>query len=225
MQIPREWQGCVWDAVTGSRTEVPSQQALGQTLLNFQLPPCGSLFVVFRGNPKTVPVIGEPAEIAMLVGPWNVRFDKKWGGPEKPMVFENLVDWTARSEPGIRHYSGTAVYENDWKWDGRGGNAGWSIDLGDVRELAEVKLNGKSLGIVWAPPFRVSIPDDLLRPGTNRFVVEVVNFWPNRIIGDATQPQQKRFTRTNIKKLTSDTKLMPSGLLGPVRLMRVPQSQ
>jgi hypothetical protein len=53
----------------------------------------------------------------------------------------------------------------------------------------------------------------------NTLEVEVVNFWPNRIIGDQSLPQEQRFTRTNIRKLTKETPLMESGLLGPVRLM------
>jgi hypothetical protein len=83
-----------------------------------------------------------------------------------------------------------------------------------------VKLNGKSLGVLWAPPFRLPIPEGALRKGANTLEIEVVNFWPNRIIGDAGLPADKRLTRTNIRKLTRETKLMPSGLLGPVRVMQ-----
>jgi len=86
-----------------------------------------------------------------------------------------------------------------------------------VRELAEVKLNHKSLGISWCPPFRVDITD-AVKPADNLLEIEVVNFWPNRIIGDQSLPESKRLTRTNVRKLTAKTPLMPSGLLGPVRL-------
>jgi len=92
------------------------------------------------------------------------------------------------------------------------------LDLGQVRELAEVRLNGRRLGVVWAPPFRVGITD-ALRPAGNVLEVEVVNFWPNRIIGDQSLPAERRFTRTNIRKLTKDTPLVPSGLLGPVTIL------
>ena len=92
------------------------------------------------------------------------------------------------------------------------------LDLGSVRELAEVKLNGKSAGVVWAPPFRVDVTG-VIKSGSNELEVDVVNFWPNRIIGDASLSPEKRFTRTNIRKLTKDTALMPSGLFGPVRIM------
>jgi hypothetical protein len=93
------------------------------------------------------------------------------------------------------------------------------LDLGNLRELAEVRLNGKSCGITWTPPFRVDVTDAIKR-GTNKLEVEVVNFWPNRIIGDAHLPPEQRRTKTNIRKLTRDTKLMESGLFGPVVLLQ-----
>jgi hypothetical protein len=89
--------------------------------------------------------------------------------------------------------------------------------LGDVHELAEVKVNGKSCGTVWCPPFRADVTD-AVTPGENKLQIEVVNFWPNRVIGDASLPQEQRLTRTNIRKLTAATPLEPAGLLGPVQL-------
>ncbi len=88
-----------------------------------------------------------------------------------------------------------------------------------VRELAEVRLNGRSLGIVWTPSFRAEITD-ALRFGANALEVDLVNFAPNRIIGDAALPSAQRLTRTNIRKLIKDAALRPSGLLGPVRVLR-----
>jgi hypothetical protein len=134
--------------------------------------------------------------------------------------FADLTDWTARPEPGVRFYSGTAIYQKNWTWNGGTPDSGLSIDLGEVRELAEVKLNGRSLGIVWSPPFRVAIPPGVLKKGDNNIQIEVVNFWPNRIIGDAGLPESKRLTRTNVRQLTAKTKLVRSGLLGPVKILR-----
>ena len=135
--------------------------------------------------------------------------------------FDSLTDWTQRNEPGIRFYSGTATYSKTFQLPDSANRAGGSelfLDLGEVCELAEVKLNGKSLGVVWTPPFRVKI-GDAVKAGDNRLEVEVVNFWPNRIIGDAALPEAQRRTRTNVRKLTAESRLMKSGLLGPVRLM------
>ena len=80
-----------------------------------------------------------------------------------------------------------------------------------------MKLNGKNLGVVWCPPWRVDISDAVMEKD-NRLEIEVVNFWPNRIIGDAALPPEKRLTRTNIRAFKADSPLMPSGLLGPIRL-------
>jgi hypothetical protein len=128
-----------------------------------------------------------------------------------------LASWTTRSEPGIKFYSGTATYRKTFELPSAAKGQSLWLDLGTVRELAEVKVNGQSCGVVWAPPFRVEI-SRALKPGANQLDIEVVNFWPNRIIGDQSLPEAQRFTRTNIRKLTADTPLITSGLLGPVRL-------
>jgi len=147
-----------------------------------------------------------------------VHFDPKWGGPES-VPFNELVSWTKRPEPGIKYYSGTASYEKIFTLTAPGRtNSKLYLDLGEVHELAEVKVNGKSCGIVWCPPWRVDVTD-AVKPGENELEIQVVNFWPNRIIGDASLPEAQRLTRTNIRKLTANTPLEEAGLLGPVRLL------
>ena len=130
--------------------------------------------------------------------------------------------WTTRPEPGIKYYSGTATYEKTFDFSisalRKRLTRAILLDLGDVRELAEVKVNGKSCGIVWTPPFRVDITG-AVKPGENKLEIEVVNFWPNRIIGDANLPPDQRLTKTNIRNLKANTALMESGLLGPVRIL------
>jgi hypothetical protein len=158
-----------------------------------------------------------------ITGAWTVHFDTNWGGPASAQ-FEKLESWTARPEPGIKFFSGTAVYEKQFELPATKSRithhaSRMILDLGNLRELAEVRLNGKSCGITWTPPFRVDVTDAIKR-GTNKLEVEVVNFWPNRIIGDAHLPPEQRRTKTNIRKLTRDTKLMESGLFGPVVLLQ-----
>ena len=215
----------LWDAVTGERRFAPAYaQTDGRTTLPLEFAPCGSLFVVFRSPASAHPPTAASNDLEVvprqqLTGPWTVKFDPKWGGPES-VSFEQLVSWTSRPEPGIKYYSGTATYATTFDLSAAPPEARqplW-LDLGEVRQLAEVRLNGKSLGVVWSPPFRVNIAE-ALRPTGNRLEIEVVNFWPNRLIGDDALPAEKRLTRTNIRKLTKDTPLMESGLLGPVRIM------
>ena len=216
----------IWDAVTGRHRFAAAYREIdGRVQMPLDFAPCGSWFVVFR-EPATAhrpraqandPVFEPRADLA---GEWTVKFDPKWGGPVSAR-FERLTSWTERTEPGIKYYSGTATYTQAFDLPGTAAQAGertW-IDLGDVRELAQVRLNGKDLGIVWTPPFRVDITD-AVKPAGNVLEIEVVNFWPNRIIGDQSLPPDQRLTRTNIRKLTKDTALMESGLLGPVRVLR-----
>lgn len=159
-----------------------------------------------------------------LGGPWEVSFDPRWGGPASA-TFDALESWTKRAEPGIRFYSGRATYRKSFDLPAglpEPGRRLW-LDLGDVRELARVRVNGAALGILWAPPFRVDI-SRVARARGNEVEIEVVNFWPNRIIGDQSLPMEQRLTRTNVRKLARDTPLMESGLLGPVQVLETPQN-
>lgn len=214
-----------WDAVTGKKWSARSwAQDNGQTVLPVNLPPYGSLFVVFADEAEA-PGIKESnflqfTELQTIEGDWQVEFDEKWGGPAS-VVFPNLTSWTESSNPGIKYYSGTATYKKkiSIQFDiSKDTGERYFLDLGNVKELAEIRLNGKTLGIVWSPPFRVEITDALLA-ASNELEIDVVNFWPNRVIGDQQLPEDRRFTRTNLS--VSGDPLMKSGLLGPVRLLKV----
>jgi hypothetical protein len=217
----------LWNPVNGQRQFAAAYtEADGRTSVPLDFAPCGSWFVVFRESSARHPATAENnaerfSTLGSMHGPWQVTFDPTWGGPGT-VEFADLVSWPERDEPGVKFYSGTAVYRQtlDLSDDAlpASSDARLWLDLGTVRELAEVKINGRSCGIVWAPPFRVDISDSV-RAGVNRLEIEVVNFWPNRIIGDDALPPEQRLTRTNIRKLTKDTPLMPSGLLGPVRVL------
>jgi hypothetical protein len=212
----------LWDALTGERGFAAAySESEGRTTVPLAFGPCGSRFVVFREAASKHPARArhndpEFQAIRELGGPWTVAFDPKWGGPAAA-EFDTLASWTARSEPGIQYYSGTAVYRKSFERPAGSPDQSLWLNLGMVRELAEVKLNGQSCGIVWAPPFRVDI-SRALKAGVNQLEIEVVNFWPNRIIGDQSVPESQRVTRTNIRRLAGGTPLMLSGLLGPVRI-------
>ncbi len=219
----------LWDPVTGQRRLAAAYEMRdGRTTVPLEFAPCGSWFVVFRAPAADKIASGRSfpqyRRITEIAGPWTVRFDPKWGAPAS-VEFPKLVSWTERSEPGIQFYSGTATYRRSFDLPAgypRLGGRIW-LDLGQLRELAEVRLNGRPLGILWTPPFRVDI-SNVMQPKGNVLEVDVVNFWPNRIIGDQSLPPDKQFTKTNIRKLTKDTDLMPSGLFGPVTLDVVEQA-
>jgi hypothetical protein len=215
----------LWDPVTGEMRDATAfQQADGRTSLPLKFDPCGSVFVVFR---RTIPtevagttVANDPSThlLDTLSGPWMVNFDPKWGGPAS-VVFDQLMDWTNSSVPGIKYYSGTAFYTR--KFDLPSGLAPGErllLDLGDVHEVASVQINGKDLGVVWAKPARVDITSAVKATG-NELKIKVVNLWPNRLIGDASLPAKERFTETNIRSFAPTSPLLSSGLVGPVSLL------
>jgi len=216
----------LWNPVTGERKFAAAYtEQDGRTIVPLDFAPCGAWFVIFREPAAKHPATAASnsrtfTPLAEISGPWTVRFDTNWAGPAG-VQFDALVSWPTREEPGIKFFSGTATYEKTFALPPAAianRQSAIYLDLGNVRELAEIKVNGKSCGITWAPPFRVNITE-AVKPGENKLEVEVVNFWPNRIIGDAALPREQRLTRTNIRKLTRDTKLMESGLLGPVKVL------
>jgi hypothetical protein len=153
-----------------------------------------------------------------LAGPWRVEFDPTWGGPSEQLLFSDLTSWSLHELDGVKFYSGTAHYRTTFAHATDDAGSRWWLDLGRVRELAHVRLNGRDLGVAWTEPFRIEITD-ALRPGENELEIEVTNLWPNRLIGDQHLPRSQRRTRTNIRKFQDNSPLLESGLLGPVRLM------
>jgi hypothetical protein len=219
----------LWDAVTGRMRDLPAYRIRDDhrlaTMLRFA--PRQSFFVVFR-KPIAEPESGrssldndemlaknfpKPAFLRQLTGLWNVRFDPKWGAPASA-VFDQLVDWTERPEPGIKYYSGTATYAKSFDRPGYDDHRVAILDLGEIRNVAQVRLNGKDLGVVWTAPWQVEITD-VVKPTGNQLEIKVANLWSNRLIGDRHLPEAQRFTKTNIP-LAGDARLLPSGLLGPV---------
>ena len=130
-----------------------------------------------------------------------------------------LEDWTKRAEDGIRHYSGTATYRKVFQRPSSPGGERTYFDLGVVKNLARVKLNGQDLGILWCAPWRVAVPSGLLKGTNNQLEIQVVNLWPNRLIKDAGLPEKDRLTWTTWNPFKPTDPLLPSGLLGPVRLL------
>jgi hypothetical protein len=172
-------------------------------------------------------------------GAWEVGFPAGWGAPEK-VSFERLQSWTENTNGGVKYFSGTATYtrEVEIPQDPLGSNKQLWLDLGVVKNFAEVKLNGKDLGILWKPPFRMNVTG-VANPGTNKLEIKVTNLWPNRLIGDEQLPADTvwrgkqlanwpvwllegkpspsgRFTFTTWHHWTRDEALLESGLIGPV---------
>jgi hypothetical protein len=160
---------------------------------------------------------GESSGRECSAASWEVHFDPKWGGPDH-VVFDSLEDWSKRPEPGIKYYSGTAIYKKSFEMPDKGPGCRYVLDLGDVKNLARIRLNGHDVGIVWCPPWRVDVTD-AIKSQTNQLEIEVANLWPNRLIGDISLPPGQRLTWVAVNPFTQDSPLLPSGLLGPVRIL------
>ncbi|MDH7571446.1 MAG: glycosyl hydrolase family 43, partial [Armatimonadota bacterium] len=156
-----------------------------------------------------------PLEVA---GAWEVRFPPDWGAPPS-ITLDRLTSWTEHPNPGVRYFSGTALYRKEVTIpaDRIGGGKRLWLDLGGVKNLAEVKVNGRDLGVLWKPPFWVEVTP-WVRPGKNTLEVRVTNLWPNRLIGDLNLPEAERRTFVTWNPYTKESPLLESGLLGPVLL-------
>jgi hypothetical protein len=219
----------LWMPDTGEMRRCESfERVSGGTRVPLRLEPYDSVFVVFRvtgDRTSATGAVGETDDLDAreIAGPWHVYFPQGWGAPAS-RTFPNLISWTDDSDVGVKYFSGMATYCKEFTLSPAELAAGKLVlDLGRVRFVAEVRLNGRNLGILWKPPFRIDITD-AVRPGRNELVVEVANTWSNRLVGDACT-EGRDFCRTNIvKSLTwtvpwNETPLLESGLLGPVRLM------
>lgn len=158
-----------------------------------------------------------------VTGAWRVRFGKDI--PDAAMT--RLQSWTSLAPERQRFFSGVASYSLDLpvdrQWLSR--HLRWFLDLGEVRDLARIWLNGHEIATLWTPPFVAEVTDQM-KPGVNRLRIDVANCWRNRLIGDSTKPQAERSTfvwpivaATGPDWLpTLADGLLPSGLLGPVTL-------
>ena len=231
----------LYDAVTGRITATRHWQTdVHKTTLKITLPQNGSLFVLLQPAEKAtqsgwdtaVQTKGRSAKAPeelyvpaqQLQGPWKVQFDPKRGGPEAAVTFKGLQDWTAMPEASIKNYSGMATYRIRFKWAGKV-QANRAVTgrrilllLGKVCDMASVRLNGMDMGVAWTYPYQVDITK-AIKSGDNDLEIQVANTWANRILADENLPVDQRQTWTTSPFNLQGHQPLPSGLLGPVRLM------
>jgi hypothetical protein len=242
----------LWDPVTGSmRTLNQFTEQNGSTTISIPFAKAQSFFIVFRDPVSTTKQVNdfpELKEIFQLSGSWFVSFDSVWGGPAKPVLFHNLQDWTKHENKGIRYFSGTAKYKKTFSLSTAQMKAS-HLDLGIVKHIAHVKLNGRDLGVIWTAPWQIALPAGLLKRDNNILEIDVTNVWANRLIGDEQEPSDTewlpghidngkflkefpnwfledkprpskgRICFTTWNYFTQDSPLISSGLLGPVKFM------
>lgn len=149
---------------------------------------------------------------------WTLSFPAGWGAPLS-VPWQHFQSWTESTDPGIRYFSGTADYRTTLHVPSGllGSHRQLWLQLGQVREIATVTVNGRAAETLWRQPFAVRI-DPLVHAGDNILEIEVTNLWPNRLIGDLQPLAKAQFTHTNVRAYTKDSPLLPSGILEPVTL-------
>ena len=207
---------------TGVIRKLPAyEQKQGATAVPLEMAPYESMFIVFKdkaGAASSTDVAANfpvPAQIADLKGPWTVDFADKVRGPQEPVVFESLTDWSTNADDKIKYYSGTATYKTNFKLDKAPTDENILINLNDFVAMARVKVNGQDAGGVWTAPYELDITD-FVKEGDNELEIEVVNTWVNRLIGDQKLPEAQRTTWTPCSPWTADSPLQKAGLMGPV---------
>jgi hypothetical protein len=219
-----EW----WNPLTGTRRALPEFVCSnGSIAVPLVLEPNESAFVVFRdkirkqtGSTQSVGQVNFPEfkPVQEILGPWTVQFDPRWGGPDTPVTFNRLSDWIDHADPKIKFYSGTAVYRTTFSLPQPAPSSSSRVflNLGSVKDVAEVRLNGNFIGSLWCAPWRVEITK-AVASGENTLEITVANLWNNRMVGDAALPAEQRVTRSTAVRKPDDP-LLASGLLGPVTL-------
>jgi len=213
----------LWHPETGKTEAVSFKIADGRTTVPLKLEAWGTVFVVFRktttATSRTLPQVTE-TKLANVKDEWKVSFQPERGAPAS-ITLDQLASWSDSSDKGVKYFSGTGTYTKTVTapatWFKPGAHL-W-IDLGEVKNLAEVTVNGKPLGIVWHKPYRVDVTG-VLKPGANQLTIKVTNAWVNRLIGDQQPDATVKYTFTTVKPYKADSPVLASGLLGPVTVTR-----
>ena len=255
----------LWDAMDGSASKTVFNVRNGRTEITLDCPPAHSVFVVFRSSKEgTVPKTSSSKEGTVprtmpVAGTWNVTFREPMATNDIAAAkYTKLESWTNSDNPDIRYFSGTARYLIKFSISGGGacpqGNGDCPqrervfLDLGRVKNIAELTVNGKAYPALWKPPFVMDITDAVERDGIVDLEVKVTNYWPNRLIGDARLPDDCKWDNglksrgypllkswpewlkegrpsptghhafTTCRLWSADEPLLESGLLGPVCL-------
>ena len=218
----------LWHADTGKQEPVSYQMIEGRTRVPLILSTHETVFVVFRqATTLASRALTSPVENPLITLPdqWQLRFQAGRGTPEESRA-ATLGSWSDSRDEGIRYFSGTGTYSTTMSaprsWFSP--TARLWLDLGKVMNVAQVRVNGKDLGVIWKAPFRVDVTD-ALKPGANQLQIEVTNLWVNRLIGDQQPNITHKYSFTTRAFYKTDAPLLSSGLLGPVQMVKITHNQ
>jgi hypothetical protein len=159
----------------------------GKTLVKLNLTTRRAVFLIFKD--KTTETAsnadgsyGDVIDTLPINGKWTIKF-----ADEKQVEWQSLIPWNESTDSNIKYFSGTARYSQHLYLKELNRNCNYVLDLGEVKNLAVVKVNGKVCGTLWRPPFVIDITDALLG-GDNTLEIDVTNLWVNRMVGDELEP-------------------------------------
>ena len=202
-----------WNPVTGKMEEISYRSADGRTILQLEFEPHDAYFIVLKGK-TSIPEMSfakkERRTLCQVDGNWDIIFEDRFGDRKK-ISTSDLTSWTDSDEEFIRHFSGTATYSTTLTVPSHNGRL--YLDLGEVKNIAEVYVNSKKVQTLWKTPFVTDI-SEYVSEGENCLEIKLTNLWVNRLIGDAENSDRKSYTSKVFFK--KGDPLLPSGMLGPV---------
>ncbi len=204
----------LWNAQTGKTEKLSYQIKDGRTIVSLKFESWEAYFIVFKDKSTANSVVIAPKKETLLTqisAPWKVNFN------DKNVIFNTLTSWADNADIDVKYFSGTATYENMLKVVSIDKAAKYEIDLGEVKNIAEVIVNGKNLGTAWKKPFKLDI-SEAIKVGDNTIQVKVTNTWVNRLIGDAQPDIKVKTTFTTMPFYRANSPLLPSGMMGEVKI-------
>lgn len=210
----------VWDATTGKIVNDISQQKGDYVRTYLKLAKGGSNFVVIKHeSPKDeVKVRHAKARYYNFNKPWTIEFPQGWG-IDKPITTDKLIAWKDLDvSPEGKAFSGTAKYSTTFTIDKIDHSRKWRIKFDKVDMIADVRINGKQVGVIWCEPFVVEDFSEHLKVGENTIEIYLTSTWFNRLVFDQNQPEEKRKTWTLFAP-NKDSQLRESGIIGEVKLI------
>ena len=212
----------IWRPDAGTIARATYSTDSGRTRVRLPMTEHDALFVVFRRatNVESHTVAADTrTTLATLDGPWRVTFAPGLGAPAS-IVMSTLASWTTSADSGVKYFSGTATYARTVRVPASWRGQRIVLSLGDVRDLAELAVNGVKMPLLWKAPFEADVTS-ALHPGANQIEIRVTNEWTNRMIGDRAAAPDKRILAPGPAPFGGMPALPPSGLMGPVRFVGV----
>ena len=225
----------LWDALSGRiQKNVAFTQTEKGISIELLMPPLSSRFVVFSNWPASEEdsVLSNSLQFAIaeediaykidISRDWKINFDPDMGGPVDYSM-QQLSSWADAEDEGVKYYSGTAEYSQDFVMKASALAQGKEayVRFENIQEIAKVYVNGEDCGIVWTPPYTARLTPSL-KAGVNHIRIKVANTWNNRIVGDMRNPDTEAYTKTNAKSRFEDDKdLLKSGLIGRAEILFV----